>query len=76
MSKVTSSVTIGSSVKQGNKAYIVSNEEIESGDLVWSLAERSIEKCIAVFDKEIVIQFSDGMRALLQKEKFQKLIPE
>ena len=67
---------VGSVVNQGKKSYIVSDEKIENGDLVWNEPSKSIDKCVAVIGDNIVVQFSSGMRAVFWKERFQKLVAQ
>lgn len=65
---------VGAQVNFGLKTLVVSDKSINDGDLVWNEASKSVEKCVAIVDDSIIVQFSSGMRACFRKARFQKLI--
>ena len=66
--------TVGSIIKIGNRPYMVIDEEMKSGDLVWNEPSKAADRCIAVIGDDIVVEFASGMRACFLKKRFQKLV--
>jgi polyhydroxyalkanoate synthesis regulator phasin len=65
---------IGAIINFKNHSYKISNEEIKDGDLVWNEPSKSVDECVKVIGDDIVVQFESGLRAVLCKKRFQKLV--
>lgn len=65
---------VNSEIVWNNRTYKITDSPIFAGDLVWNEAAKSVDRCIAVFADDIIIEFLDeAMRACMLKERFQRL---
>jgi len=64
-------------VKYKNYIYQTSDEPIGDGDLIYSIHTGDVDLCVAAFDDgDLVVQFASGMRAVLNKSVFLKLVKQ
>lgn len=62
-------------IKYKNHIYETSVDEIEDGDLIYSIHSQDVDICVAAFpDGQLVVQFESGMRAVLNKKHYLKLV--
>jgi hypothetical protein len=67
---------VGKVVLFNSRTYRITDSPIYPGDLVWNEASKSVDRCFAVFEGSIGIELPDGMRAIIAKERFQRLVSE